>query len=201
MATAPTPSPDVAGLLARLGRHWIWLLFFGILMLLAGVLALAWPGPTIIALAVLFGIQLLVTGIFQLVAAFASTDVTGGTRVMSAILGLLGILIGLYAVRHILVSVVALALLLGIYWVANGIVEIYNAIAHSEQPHRGWTGFIGVLSVLAGIIVIAYPGISLVTLAVVLGVWLIVYGVMEIVLAFRVRSAIGHVSHALTSPA
>ena len=105
------------------------------------------------------------------------------------ILGLLGIVIGLYAVRHILVSVVALALLLGIYWVANGIVRLYNAIAYSDQPHRGWMGFIGVLSVLAGIIVIVYPGISLVTLAVVLGVWLLIYGVMEIFVAFRIRSA------------
>lgn len=193
---------DFAGGLARLGRHWGWILFFGILMVVVGIIALAWPGPTVIALAVLFGIQLIVSGIFSFIAAFANADASGGTRVMSAILGLLGILIGLYAVRHILVSVVALALLLGIYWVANGIVELYNAIAHSEQPHRGWMAFIGVLSVLAGIIVIVYPGISLVTLAVVLGVWLLIYGVMEIFVAFRIRSAYHHVRDTMaTSPA
>jgi uncharacterized membrane protein HdeD (DUF308 family) len=56
-------------------------------------------------------------------------------------------------------------------------------------------GFVGVLSVIAGILVIMWPGLSLVTLAFVLGFWLIVYGVMEIGLAFRVRSAIHHVQH------
>jgi uncharacterized membrane protein HdeD (DUF308 family) len=193
-------SRDYADLLSRLGRHWGWILIFGILMVVVGVIALAWPGPTVIALAVLFGIQLIVSGIFWFIGAFSRGEESGGARVMSAILGLLGILIGLYAVRHIVVSVVALALLIGIYWVANGIAEIYNAITRHEQEHRGWMGFLGVLSVLAGIIVIVYPGISLVTLAIVLGIWLIIYGVMEIFIAFRVRSAISHVRHAVTSP-
>ena len=62
-------------------------------------------------------------------------------------------------------------------------------------------GFTGALSLVAGIIVIVWPGPSLVTLALVLGVWLIIYGVMEIALAFQVRSAISHVQHAVTSPA
>jgi uncharacterized membrane protein HdeD (DUF308 family) len=59
---------------------------------------------------------------------------------------------------------------------------------------------VGVLSVLAGLVVLAYPGISLVTLALVLGVWLIIYGVMEIALAFRVRSAAGRVRDVVTNP-
>jgi uncharacterized membrane protein HdeD (DUF308 family) len=192
-------SRDYADILARLGRHWGWILIFGILMVVVGVIALAWPGPTVIVLAVLFGIQIIVSGIFWFISAFTRGE-SGGARVLSVILGLLGILIGLYAVRHIVVSVVALALLIGIYWVANGITELYNAIAHREQEHRGWTAFLGVLSVLAGIIVIVYPAPSLVTLAIVLGVWLIIYGVMEIFMAFRVRSAIHHVRDAVTSP-
>ncbi len=194
------PSVDVADRLAQIGRHWGWLLFFGILMVVAGVLAVAWPGPTVLVLAILFGIQLIVSGIFSFINAFAA-DESGGTRVWNVIIGLLGILVGLYAVRHIIVSVVALALLIGIYWVAYGIAQIYMAIAHRELPHRGWMGFIGGLSVVAGIIVIAWPGPSLVTLAIVLGVWLIIYGVMEIVLAVRVRSAVGHLRHALPHPA
>jgi uncharacterized membrane protein HdeD (DUF308 family) len=193
-------SRDIGDQLGRLGRHWGWLLFFGILMVAAGVCAVVWPGPTVLVLAILFGIQIIVSGIFSFINAFAA-DESGGMRVWNVILGLLGIVVGLYAVRHILVSVVALALLIGIYWVAYGIVQIYMAIAHRELPHRGWMGFIGALSVIAGIIVIAWPGPSLVTLALVLGIWLIIYGIMEIVLAFRERSAISHVRHAVTRPA
>jgi uncharacterized membrane protein HdeD (DUF308 family) len=167
---------------------------------IAGVAAVAWPGPTVLAIAVLFGIQLVVVGIFQFVGAFADSGRTGGIRVMSAVLGLLAFIVGLYAIRHVLISVVALALLLSIFWVVNGFAEIFNALARRDYPHRGWTGFMGVLSIVAGLVVLAYPGISLVTLALVLGVWLIIYGVMEIGLAFRVRSALGRVRHAVTSP-
>jgi uncharacterized membrane protein HdeD (DUF308 family) len=187
-------SRDIGDQLGRIGRHWGWLLLFGVLMVVAGILAVAWPGPTVLVLGVLFGIQILVSGIFSFINAFAAEE-SGGARVLNAILGLLGIVIGLYAIRHILVSVVALALLIGIYWVAFGIAEIYNAIARQDRPNRGWMGFVGVLSVIAGILVIMWPGLSLVTLAFVLGFWLIVYGVMEIGLAFRVRSAIHHVQH------
>jgi uncharacterized membrane protein HdeD (DUF308 family) len=200
-ADMTTPlSRDIGDQLGRIGRHWGWLLFFGILMVAAGVAAVAWPGPTVVVLAILFGIQILVSGIFSFINAFAA-DESGGMRVWNGILGLLGIVIGLYAVRLIIVSVVALALLIGIYWVAYGIAQIYIAIANRELPHRGWMGFIGALSLVAGIIVIAWPGQSLVTLAIVLGVWLIIYGVMEIALAFQVRSAISHVRHAVTRPA
>ncbi len=197
---SPSPRTDAADLVASIGRHWVWLLVFGILTLIAGVAAVAWPGPTVIAIAVLFGIQLIVVGIFQFVSAFASDGESGGVRVLSAVLGLFALIIGLYAIRHVLVSVVALALLLGIFWIINGFVEIFNALASRGQPRRGWTGFLGVLSVLAGIVVLAYPGISLVTLALVLGVWLIIYGVMEIAAAFRVRSAVGRVRHAVATP-
>jgi uncharacterized membrane protein HdeD (DUF308 family) len=133
-------SRDIGDQLGRIGRHWGWLVFFGILMVAAGICAVAWPGPTVVVLAVLFGIQIIVSGIFSFINAFAA-DESGGMRVWNVILGLLGIVIGLYAVRHIIVSVVALALLVGIYWVAYGIAQIYAAIAHRELPHRGWMGF------------------------------------------------------------
>jgi len=197
---SPDPRIDAADRIAAIGRHWIWLLSFGILTVIAGVAAVAWPGPTVIAIAVLFGIQLIVVGLFQFFGAFAGSDLTGGVRVLNAVLGLLAFVVGLYAIRHVLVSVVALALLLGIFWVINGLVEIFGALSHRESAHRGWTGFMGVLSIAAGLVVLAYPGISLVTLALVLGVWLIIYGVMEIGLAFRVRSALGRVHHRVPSP-
>src|SRR5690349_3517329 len=63
--------PASADVLARASRHWGWMMAFGIISLLAGVAVLAWPGRTLIVVAVLLGIQLVVTGIFRF-AAFAS---------------------------------------------------------------------------------------------------------------------------------
>lgn len=180
--------PDPADMLERVGKSWVWIMAFGIITLLAGVAVLVWPGRTLIVIAVLFGIQLIVTGIFRFVAAFASDDLSGGTRVLLAVLGVLSLIIGLYAIRHVLITLLALSLLLGIFWVVNGAVELFTALSHREMPSRGWTGFMGVLSIFAGIIVLAYPAISLLTLAVILSIWLLFFGIMEITLAFRIRS-------------
>jgi uncharacterized membrane protein HdeD (DUF308 family) len=57
------------------------------------------------------------------------------------------------------------------------------------MPDRGWTVFTGVLSVIAGIIVLVWPGPTLLVLAIVLGIWLLIFGVMEIMAAFRLRRA------------
>ena len=179
---------DAADILAGVGRHWGWVLAFGIVTLLAGLLVLAWPGRTVVAVAVLFGIQLVVAGIFRFVAAFAADEESGTTRVLLALLGVLSFIVGLWALRHILVTIAALALLLGIFWIVNGAVEVFAALSHRAMRSRGWTIFMGLLSVLAGVVVLVYPGISLLTLAVVLGVWLLVFGVMEVYLAFQLRS-------------
>jgi uncharacterized membrane protein HdeD (DUF308 family) len=178
---------EPADMLSRLGRHWGWVLAYGILTLLAGILVLAWPSQTLLVLAVLFGVQLIISGIFRFVGAFASDDLTGGTRVLLALLGVLSIIIGLWAVRHVVLTLLALTVFLGIYWIVNGVIEIFTAISHREMPDRGWSAVMGILSILAGIIVLAYPGLTLLGLAVILGIWLLVFGIMEITAAFRIR--------------
>ena len=179
---------DPADMLGRLGRHWGWVLFFGVITLVLGILALAWPGHTLIAIAVVFGVQLVVMGVFRFVASFAYPDLSGGTRVLYALLGVLSLIIGLYALRHVLITIVALALLLGIFWVVSGTTELFTAISQRELPNRGWNIFSGILGIIAGIILLVYPAISVLALAVVVSVWLIVYGAMEISVAFQMRS-------------
>ena len=174
-------------LIDQVGRHWGWVLAYGILTLLAGVAVLAWPSETLLVIAVLFGVQLIISGIFRFVGALASDDLTGGTRVMLALLGVLSIIIGLWAVRHAVLTLVALIVFLGIFWVINGLIEVFTAISHRGMPDRGWSVLMGVLSAIAGIIVLAYPGLTLVGLAVILRIWLLVFGILEIVAAFRLR--------------
>src|SRR4029078_6628756 len=82
---------------------------------------------------------------------------TGGTRVLLAVLGVLSLVIGLYAVRHVLVTLLALALLLGIYWIINGAVELFMALSARGVPGRGGTGVMGAISVVAGLLVLVYP--------------------------------------------
>src|ERR1700728_570344 len=131
------PRADPADMLGRVGRHWGWLLAFGIVTVVAGIVALAWPGVTLLVIAIVFGIELVVLGIFRFVAAFGH-DVGGGARILYALLGVLSLIIGLYALRHVLITLLALGLLLGIFWVANGAVELFTALSHREVHHRAW---------------------------------------------------------------
>jgi uncharacterized membrane protein HdeD (DUF308 family) len=185
VTTLESPEADQ---LTRLGRHWGWVLAYGIITLLAGVVALAWPGPTILVLAVVFGVQLLVAGAFRLITAFGATDTTGATRALQALVGVFSIIVGLYALRHVLLTLVVLPLVLGIYWIINGIIELFTALAHGAMPGRGWIGVTGCLSILAGLVALVFPAITLLGLALVLGIWLVVLGISQIGLAVRLRS-------------
>ena len=185
----PTLQAPTTGTLTDLGRHWGWVLAYGIITVLAGLAALVWPAPTIVVLAVVFGIQLIVAGIYRIIAAFGTDDASGAVRVLYALLGIFSITVGLYAVRHVLVTIVALPLILGIYWVVNGAIELFTALVHREMPGRGWIGVTGFLSILAGLVAFLYPAITLLGLALVLGIWLVVLGISQIGLAFRLRSS------------
>ena len=77
-------------LLGRLGRHWDWFAFFGVSSLVLGVVALVWPGATLLVLVVVFAVQLVISGVFRLVGAVVYDDASAGTRALLAILGLLG---------------------------------------------------------------------------------------------------------------
>jgi uncharacterized membrane protein HdeD (DUF308 family) len=178
---------DPADMIARVSRHWGWVLAFGIITIAVGIAALAWPGRTLVVVAILFGIQLIVMGIFRFANAFAIDDIGGGNRILLALLGVLSLIIGLYAVRHVLITLLALAVIFGIFWIVSGAIELFMALSHREMAHRGWNIIMGIISVLAGFIVLVYPGISLLALAVILSVWLVFFGIMQITLAVRLR--------------
>ena len=89
--------------LEGLARSWGWVLFYGILTLILGIMVLVWPGASLATIAILFGLQLLVAGIFEIVAIFRHGE-SGGMRVLSAVLGVLSIIVGLWVLRNLLAA-------------------------------------------------------------------------------------------------
>jgi uncharacterized membrane protein HdeD (DUF308 family) len=178
---------DMGEQVTRVGRSWWWPAIFGVISVVAGVLALAWPGPTLIVLAVLFGIELIVWGIFRLVGAVTFGEAGAGARTLWAILGVLSLVLGFYAIRHIEITVLALGLLLGIFWLVDGFTLIISGAEYRGMPSRGWTIFSGILSVIAGLILLVWPAISVLTLAILAGIWLLVIGFMQLGIAFQLR--------------
>jgi uncharacterized membrane protein HdeD (DUF308 family) len=185
---AAVPANDVQTVLAGVGRHWGWLLTFGILSLALGVVLLIWPGRTILVLSVFLGAYLLVSGIFQIVAAFAMSDATAGFRWLSGISGALSFVLGMFAFRSLTHSVQILVLLIGFGWMLHGFAALFEGIADRGMPGRGWQISFGILGIIAGFVVLVWPAPSLLALAIVAGVWLIILGIMEIIGAFQLRS-------------
>jgi len=181
-------SDDARDVLGRIGESWGWVLAFSVATLILGVMVMAWPSATVKLVALLFGLQLFVGGLFSLVRAF--TRGGEGSRVLLAVLGVLGILVGIFVLRHLFQTVVILVVLLGVYWVLHGIIEFFVAIDQRGAPARGLNATMGILSFIAGIIVLSWPSPTLLVLVWVLGVWLVVYGLVGIAGAFLVRRAV-----------
>lgn len=189
MSMTTTQESDDA--LAALGRSWTILLFLGIVSLLLGVAMLVWPGATIVVVAVLLAVWLLISGIFQIVRAFGS-GWSGGMRALLIITGILSIAIALFAFRGFRLedspvnAVWILAVLIGVSFLFRGMGALFAGIESKEG--RGWNIFGGIVMLIGGVVIISVPGLSLATLAIVTGAWLVVIGIFEIVGAFRLRS-------------
>ncbi|MFW6692792.1 HdeD family acid-resistance protein [Streptomyces sp. MAR4 CNX-425] len=180
------------GPLALLARGaWQTVLLAGIAALVLGVLALAWPGETLLVVGVLFGVYLVVSGVMQLVAAFGTHAATG-LRVMAFISGALCILLGLLCFRSALQSILLLALWIGIGWLFRGITQAVAAASDEAMPARGWQIALGVISALAGIVLIVSPLESIAVLTYLGGAWLLAVGVIEIATAIRIRHRAKH---------
>ncbi|MGW0250589.1 HdeD family acid-resistance protein [Nocardia goodfellowii] len=183
-----TTNGATEGPLQTLARGaWQTILLLGVLSVALGVLVLAWPGQTAVVAGVIFGVYLLISGVLQLIAAFGA-PARAGLRVLAFVSGVLSIIIGLFCFRDELTAVWLLGLWIGIGWLFRGISSLMSAVSEPRLPGRGWVGFFGVLTAIAGIVLIIWPFESAVTLAWVAGIWLVVLGIMEIITAFRVRS-------------
>jgi uncharacterized membrane protein HdeD (DUF308 family) len=169
---------------------WKSTLVSGVLTLIVGVLVLSWPGISVLAAAIAFGVYLLITGVAQVVFAF-SLHVSAGSRILLFISGAASLILAVLAFRHFGqgYAVLLLAIWIGIGFVFRGVATTVSAVSDPTLPGRGWSIFLGVITLLAGIVVLASPFASIVTLALVVGIWLAVIGIFEIVASFGIRKA------------
>ena len=179
------PAEPLGADLAR--AAWPAFLAAGIGSLVVGILLLAWPKATLVIVAVLIGVALVVAGLLRLVDGFTEREASGGRRVANVVIGLLAIIVGLFLVRHYHVTIAALAILVGLFWVVHGIADLAIGMFAGPFPGRGLTVFSGLLSLVAGLIVLFWPTISLTVLIAVIGIWLVIYGVLLGFMAFRLR--------------
>ena len=162
-------------------------LFLGVVTLVLGIIVALHPSGSLNVVAVLLGILMIVSGLFHLIRVF---DRREAHRIWLGIAGLLFIVIGVVLIRHLHLTRAIIGLVIGITWIVQGVTALIGGISGGVREGRAWWIFFGIVSLAAGIVVVATPASSVNVLATLLGIWFIVMGIFEIIGAFILRHAL-----------
>lgn len=177
------------GLLGHLSRNWWLVALRGAAAVVFGLLALLWPGLTLVALAVAFGVYALVDAG---AVGYAALRAERGTRAPLIVQSVLTLIVGLVALLWPLAAVVALVFVVGAWAVITGVGEIITAVRLRAQISSEWLLiFVGALSVIFGLLLWFWPLEGAQALVFVVGIYAIVFGVVLAVAGLRLRSADG----------
>lgn len=148
--------------------------------ILAGLIAVAWPGVTVVVLAVVFGIVLVLTGAVVLSLAFLMRSLLVG------LLGILALIAGIVCLAHPGAGIFAILVGCAIWFLMLGVAYLGQAVG--GRDNRLWWAALGTLSVIAGIVMLASPGVAIATVGLLVGISFLVRGAAELVLGRRLRA-------------
>ncbi len=166
-------------------RFWWLFLVAGILSISAGVISIVYPHITLGVIAIVLGLYLVISGLIELVAGIAEDDADGTLRILAVLLGIVSLIAGVIVLRNPGESLQTISLVVGIFLIIGGVIEVFRAFGRPDQ--RGIAIFSGLIELAAGIIIAAQPKIGLTTLAVIIGIVLILRGIAACWLAFQVK--------------
>jgi uncharacterized membrane protein HdeD (DUF308 family) len=174
--------------------NWWLLALRGLVAVLFGVLAFMWPGATLITLVWLFGAFALVNGILSLVLAAKTPK--GYPKVGSLILGgLLGVLAGLLAFVMPGITALGLLILIAAWAIATGVMELVAAVRLRKTINNEWLLVLaGIASIVFGVLLLFQPGAGALALIWLIGAWAVVFGILLMILAFRMRNWKGFIA-------
>lgn len=156
----------------------------GAVALIIGIIIVFWPKTAAVGLTVLIAISLLVSGIAYLGIGIFAKGIGGGARALDIVFGVLLVIAAIIAFANLSGTTAFLAvfigILLGIAWIVEGAVALAQL---GDSPSRGWSIFFGILSIVAGIVLLFSPGWGIVVLFILVGISLIVLGIVQIVRA------------------
>ena len=155
---------------------------------LLGIVAILLPGPTLAAIVIVFGIYAIIDGVLAIMAAvrgFRKKERWGAMLLQ----GIVGVIAGAIAVFWPGIGALALTYLVAAWALVTGAFEIAAAIRLREVIKGEWLlAVAGLLSIVFAVLIVLYPGAGALTLVWWLGAYAVAYGVVSLVLAFKVRS-------------
>ncbi len=173
-------------MITNLANNWWTFVLRGVFALLFGVIAIVYPGLTILSLTYVFGFYAILDGIFALVAAWSNRS---SERWWVLLLeGLLGLAAGVIAFVSPGITAMALLTVIAAWAILTGILEIVAAIRlRQEIENEVWLGLGGLASIIFGVLLVIWPGSGLVTISWLIGFYAIAFGISMLVLGFRLQ--------------
>lgn len=182
----PPGSVLMRPMLDGLARNWWLLLLRGILAIIFGLLTFAWPGLTLFTLVLFYGAYALVDGLFSLVAAV--TKGPPAPRWWLVLIGLLGIGAGIVTLLYPQITGIVLLYLIAGWAIASGVFQIVGAIRLRKEIEDEWLlGLSGLVSVVFGLLILAFPGAGALGIAFAIGAFAILHGILQIALALKFK--------------
>ena len=162
------------------------LILTGVLAVIVGIIAIAWPGVTVYALVLLFAVYAFLDAGLQAARAFSAR--TAGPVFGHLLLGLISLAAGVVAVVWPAPTALVLVLVIGAWAVIGGLVEFVTGFGHGEAAGtRAMFILTGLVSVAFGVLLFARPNVGAVTLALLFGLFSLIYGICEITLGAQLR--------------
>lgn len=174
------------------GERVAWWLALGasVLGVVLGIMIVGWPEATLKVVAVLFGAWLLLHGVVRIVQAITGTARDGAERAILGVVGVFFVVSGVIALRNLLGTLALMITLVGLMWLIGGIMELISAFGGPRGGDRMWHVVLGGLSIVAALVVLVWPDLSLITLVYVTGAWLIITGLIQVALVLWARRAL-----------
>lgn len=163
------------------------LMIGGLVSIVVGAVILVWPTKSAMAVAAVFGVYTVIAGLAYIGVGLASSVKTGWARIGNILLGVLFIIAGFVLFTNLQATTAALLILVtvmvGVVWIVEG-VTAFTTIGHGGS--KVWAILYGVISIIAGIILLVSPLASGALLWLILGVSAVVLGIVQVIRAFSI---------------
>lgn len=165
-----------------LAQHWWVVLLRGVLAILFGVMAWAWPGVTLAVLVLIWGAYALTDGIFQVIAGIR------GKWGSLVVLGLLGIAAGVVTFVWPGITAITLIWVFAFWAIVAGILQVSAAVRLRQEVRGEWLWIVsGVFTVFLGVLLLLYPGAGALSVTWLIGSLAVAWGILLVVLAFKLK--------------
>lgn len=174
-------------MMAAVSRNWWMLLISGLAAVIFGILAFIYPGMTLGILVAFYGAYTLVDGIFTIIAAI-NQGKRGQRWGFLMFSGIISVLAGIITFFYPGITATVLYVIIAAWAILRGALEIAAAIQLRRIMPNDWAlGLAGVLSILFGGLLLAYPASGLLAVVWLIALYAVLFGIVEIMLALRVH--------------